>query len=127
MIIKPFIRFCGIIPLICFNSSFLLEGFRDFQAPTCFSFCLFKAFPKVEYANLVSSIICLPLEGSISSPVRYSYLSIFPDENANTFAASLLISYCSFSSLMLSAVVVISLCIFSKNFFLKHKELSEQE
>ena len=102
MIIKPFIRFCGNIPLICFNSSFLLEGFRDFQAPTCFSFCLFKAFPKVEYANLVSSIICLPLEGSISSPVRYSYLSIFPDGNSNIAAASPLTSHSCFLSLIVS-------------------------
>ena len=90
--IKSFIRFYRNIPSICFNSSFLLEGFNDFNR-------LSKAFPKGEYANIACSIICLRLEGNISSPLRYSYLSIFPDDNADHFAASLLMSYCSFSSL----------------------------
>ena len=51
-----------------------------------------------EYANLAYSIICLWLEGNVSSPVRYSYLSILSDNNADIFAASLSISYCSCSS-----------------------------
>ena len=45
----------------------------------------------------------------MSSPVRYSYLSIFPDDNAEIFAASLLTSYCSFSSLILSIIIMISI------------------
>ena len=40
--------------------------------------------------------------------VRYSYLSIFPDDNADIFAASLLILCCSFSSLILSSIIMIS-------------------
>ena len=40
-----------------------------------------------EYANLAYSIICLWLEFNVSSPVRYSYLSILPDDNADIFAA----------------------------------------
>ena len=46
--------------------------------------------------NLACSIICFWLEGIISWPVRYSYWSILPDDKADIFAASLLISYCSF-------------------------------
>ena len=41
---------------------------------------------------------------------------------ADVFAASLLISYCSFSSLMLS-IATISFYIISKKFFLKRKGL----
>ena len=63
---------------------FLLEMSRDFKALTCLSVCFSKAFPKWEYANLDCSIICFWLEGNISSPVRYSYWSIFPDDNADT-------------------------------------------
>ena len=33
------------------------------------------------------------LDVNISSPVRYLYLSIFPDDNDDVCAASLLISY----------------------------------
>ena len=100
------IRFCGSIPTICFNLSFLLEDFRDLRAPTCFSVCFSKAFPKGEYANLTCSFICLWIEASISSPSGHPYLSNFPDDNADFFTASLLISYCSFSSLILSIVVI---------------------
>ena len=39
---------------------------------------------------------------NIYSPVRYSYLSIFPDDNADIFAASLLKPYCSFSYLIIN-------------------------
>ena len=69
----------------------------EFKATTCFSVCFSKAFPKGEYANLVCTIICLRLLGNISLP-----LSIFPDENADIFAAFLLISYYNFLSLILS-------------------------
>ena len=72
----------------------------DFIAPTCFSVYFLKAFPKGEYANLGCSIVSLLLEGNISSPVRYSYLSIFPGDNPDIFAASRIISYCSFLTLI---------------------------
>ena len=49
----------------------------------------------------------------------------FPDDNADIFAASVLISYCSFSCLILSSVVMISFYILSKRFFLKCKRLSD--
>ena len=43
------------------------------------------------------------------------------------FAASLLISYCSFSSLILSSVVMISFYILSKILSLKCKGLADAE
>ena len=58
--------------------------------------CFSKAFRNGEYANLACSNTSLWSGGSISSPVRYSYLSIFLDDNADIFAASQLISYCNF-------------------------------
>ena len=58
--------------------------------------------------------------GSISS-----LLSVFPDDNADTFAAFQLISYCNFSSLILSSIVMISFYVLSKRFFLKRKRLSD--
>ena len=69
---------------ICFDSSyFLLERFRDFKASTCFSVCFSKAFPKGEQLSLAFSTICFRLVGNVYSPVRYSYLSILPDDKAN--------------------------------------------
>ena len=56
------------------------------------------------------------MEGNVSALVRHLCLSTFPHYNADIFAASLLISYCSFSSLILS-VVMISFCILSKRLF----------
>ena len=59
-------------------------------------------------------------------PLRNSYLSIFLDDNAHIFTASLLISYCRFSSLISSSVVMISFYILSKRFFLKREGLSDE-
>ena len=61
----------------------------------------------------------------ISLPVRYSYLSILPDDNADIVAFFLLVSYCTFSSLILSSVSMISFYILSERFFLKRKGLSD--
>ena len=60
----------------------------------------------------------------MSSPVRYSYLSVTPNDHADIFAASLLISYCNFSSFVLSSIVMISFYILSKILFLKREGLS---
>ena len=81
--------------------------------------------PSGEYVNLTCSIILLWSDGNISWPVRYSYLSILSDDNADYFGASLLISYCSISSLILSSLFMNSIYIVSKRFFLKHEELSD--
>ena len=83
--------------------------------------CFSEAFPKGEHVNLACSILLWSV-GNISLPVRYSYISIFADDNFDIFAASLLISYYIFSSLILS-VVMINLYILSKRFILKHEEL----
>ena len=80
---------------------------------TCFSpwssiafVCFSKALPTGEYADLDCSII-------------------FPDDNTDKFAASLLMSYCNFSFLNLSSIVAISFYILSKRFFLKSEGLSD--
>ena len=73
--------------------------------------------------NLASSIILLSSDGNISSLARNSYLSILLDDYADIFPASLLISHCSLSSLILSSVVIIRFYIVSKRFSLKHEEL----
>ena len=65
------------------------------------------------------------MERSIPLPERYSNLLILPDNKADIFYASLIISYCSFSFLFLSSVVMISFYILSKRFFLKREVLSD--
>ena len=47
------------------------------------------------------------MDDNISLPVRYSYLCFLPDDKADIIAASLLISYYSFPSLILSLIVTI--------------------
>ena len=84
-----------------------------------------NVLPRGEYVNFGCSIILFWSDGNIPSLVRYSYLSILPDNNADIFAASLLISYCSFSSLIFSSIVMINFYLVSKRFFLKREELSD--
>ena len=55
----------------------------------------------------------------------YSYLPILSDDHDNIFAASLLISYWSYSSLILSSIAMISFYILSKRYLLKHEGLSD--
>ena len=57
---------------ICFNSSTLLDTFKDFR----FFVCLSTAFAEGDYVNLAFFVTLLWSWGSISSPVGYSYLSI---------------------------------------------------
>ena len=68
---------------------------------------------------IVYSIILLWSEDKISSPVRYSYLPILPDDNGDIFYASLLIYLQSYYQL-------ISFYILSNRLFLKGKELSDR-
>ena len=89
----------------------------------CF-YLFFKCFTKWRIFKFSLFIILLS-DGNISSPVRYSCLSILPDDNVDIFVVSLLILYCSFSSLILSSSVMDSFHILSKRFFLKHEELSD--
>ena len=80
----------------------------------------FKAFSKGKHVNWLCFITLLSSEGSISSPERYSCLSILTDNKADIPAASW-----NFSSLILSSIVMIIFKIFSKRFFLKYEELSD--
>ena len=52
-------------------------------------------------------------------------MQILPNYNADIFVASLLISYCSFSSPILSSVAMISFYILSKRIPLKHEGISD--
>ena len=57
--------------------------------------------------------------------VRYSYLSILPDNNVDIFAASPLVSYYHFSLLILSLIANSSFYILSKWLRQKFKRLSD--
>ena len=87
--------------------------------------CVSNALLRGEYVNFPCSIILLWSNSNILSPVRNSFLSNIPDYRADTFAASLLISFCNFSALILSSSIMIKFYIVSIWFFLKHKELSD--
>ena len=50
---------------------------------------------------------------------------MLPDDNSDISAASLLISNCSFSSLLVASIVVITFYILSKRLHLKRKGLSD--
>ena len=52
-------------------------------------------------------------------------MKILPDDNGDDFTSSMLISYCNFSSQILSSVVMISFYIISKTLFLKCKRFSD--
>ena len=108
------------------------SGFKAFKDSICFTpwssivfICFSNAMPRGENVKFARSIILLWSDGNISLPVRYFYLSILHDDKANIFAASLLTPYCSFSSLILSSIVMISFYNLSKKVFLKHEEFSD--
>ena len=73
--------------------------------------------------NFACSIICFWLDGNISSPIRYSYLSILHDDKIDILAASLLTSNCSYSSLIWFSIVMIFLYIYFKRFSFNLKGL----
>ena len=69
--------------------------------------CFFKWINISFQVHQYSLSINLFWRGSnIYLPVGYSYLIILPDGNVNIFAASLLISYCTFLSEILSSIVM---------------------
>ena len=88
--------------------------------------CSPNALPRVKHENLACSLTLFWPGGNISSPIRYSYLSILPDHEADIFAASLLISYCSFSYLI-SLSIIITFYIPSERVFLKREGLWSME
>ena len=62
----------------------------------------------------------------ISSPVRYSYLSILPDDNTDIFTVAMSVLYYNIISLILLSMVMITLYTSSNRFFQKHNELSDR-
>ena len=92
-------------------------------------FCAVQLF--LFLLNLDCFIILLWLEGNVSSPIRYSYLSILSCDNADIFAASQLILYCivllycCFSSLIFSSIDMIAFYILYKGLHLKRERLSD--
>ena len=89
-----------------------------------FLICFSNALARGEFVKLACFIILLWSENEIYSPGRQSYLSIFPDDNGDIFAASLLISYGSFLSLIISSIARVSFYILFKRFSLKRKDIS---
>ena len=61
----------------------------------------------------------------LSLSILKSFLISSLDDKADIFAASLVISYCNFSSQILSSIVMISFYIVSKRFTLKREGLSD--
>ena len=58
--------------------------------------------------------------------MKFSCLSILPDDNFDTFAAFLLKFYCSFPCLILSPTFMIAAYILFKRFRLESKRLSDE-
>ena len=105
--------------MICFSTLFSIVFASLLAASSTAFVCFSKDFP--EETKLVFYLIWLWLEGNFSPCVRYSYSSVLPDYDADIFVASLLISFCRFSSQILLPVVMISFYILSKRFSLIHK------
>ena len=90
------------------------------------SFCLlFEIFSKSLINELSLFYILRYFRGNISSPIRYSYLSILAYYNADTVATSLLMPCSDFVSLILSSRVMITLYASSNRFFQKREALSD--
>ena len=80
----------------------------------------FKYFPNTWIRTISLLYYLMLLRGIVSSPVRYSYLTILPEGDVGIFAPALLVSYCNFS-LILSLMVMTVLFTSSNRFFQKRK------
>ena len=100
----------GEIPSIYIRSCWFSSSFKTSKASTIFlpwPSIVFICSSKENKYNLACSIILIWSEGSISSFVSCYYLSILTDDNADLFAAFLLMLCSSFSCLVLSLIVMI--------------------
>ena len=88
-------------------------------------FCFFCVFLKEWSVNLTSSIALYRFGDNTSSRVRYSYLSILPNDNADLFVAALLMWYCNFSSLILSLMFMTTPSKPSNKFIKESRVLSD--
>ena len=107
-------------------SSLFFSCFKAYKTSTSFItwssivfMCFSNALPIGKHINWACSIILLRPDSNAFSSIRYSYLSNLSDDDADIFAASLLTSYCSFSSLILSSINVINFYIFSTRLVLQ--------
>ena len=126
---KSFHSICSSHVLVSFNS-FLISLFLIFfgKSPSIDyspEFLLVLWLLMFWFASIVSITFLNLLPSGKKINCKKSYLSLFPGDNADIFEASLLVSYCSFSSLILLSFAMINFYILSKIFFLKRKELSE--
>ena len=76
--------------------------------------------------NLTRSKFLFFFSANDSSLKTTKNVFYFIDDNADIFATSLLISYCSFSSLILLSIVRISFYILSKRLLLKQKNKNKK-
>ena len=132
LIIESFISFCGNILSNCFDSFLLWKALENsnslfvFLVDCQFLSLFLKCCPKW---TLCKFNLCYHLtsinKDNIFSPVKFSYLSIFHDENDDIFVASLLILHCSILILIISSIFMVTFCILSKILHLKRKRLSD--
>ena len=107
-------------------SSLFFSCFKAYKTSTSFItwssivfMCFSNALPIGKHIKWACSIILLRPDSNAFSSIRYSYLSNLSDDDADIFAASLLTSYCSFSSFILSSINVINFYIFSTRLVLQ--------
>ena len=91
------IKFNFIIVLVFEWFLLLPTGLQNFDFSSLIFNCFYLVLESFYHSRICKFcflIIWLWLKGNISSPVRDSYLSVLPDDNADGFAASLLVLYC---------------------------------
>ena len=103
----------------CFLISF---GFKAFKSSTSFihwqlivyTYLFSKCFAERRICKISLIYYSTLIRWQYSSPVKNSCLSVLSDDDVDILAASLLMSYCSFSFLILSSIVLIGFGILSK-------------
>ena len=114
----------------CFFWSFRSKDCKFLTCLFRFSLIVFICFSNAslrgEYVNIASCIILFCCRGNISSSVRYSYLSLLPDDNLDIFAVDLLMSCYNFSSMILSLIVMTLFITSCNRFFKKRNRLSNE-
>ena len=103
------------VPKIFFSTLFSAAFMYFYPWPSNVFVCFFQVFPEEEKAHsiiilLACSIFLLWLGRSNFSSLKYSYVSILSGDNADIFAASMLISYYNFPSLILPLIDMLIPC-----------------
>ena len=115
-------RFFFFFPIFCsMTKDYITSNIPIISHLIFCQFCLFFLFlPNAEQVNLAYSITWLEPEINISLRVKYLYLSILHNDNADIFAASLLILPCSFSPIISWLVVMVCYLFFLRDFSKLH-------